>query len=227
MKTPLKNRLFARLDIKGDNACWEWQGWRHPSGYGQIGRGARQEGLVYTHVAAWEIEHAERVPSGMCIRHTCDNPPCCNPKHLVIGTQADNAHDMLSRRRHSFGDAHSSKLSESDVATIRELLFSGATQQSVANQFRVSRSMVGKIARDKVWILSTSDPETREALRQKPMPGDSAECQNGHSYAEVGFYQTADGRRCKACHKERTAKYLANGGRDKKNEQARSARASR
>ncbi len=33
-------------------------------------------------------------------RHTCDEPCCVNPRHLIVGTPADNSHDMTERGRH-------------------------------------------------------------------------------------------------------------------------------
>ena len=44
--------------------------------------------------------HNGTIPKNMVIRHTCDNPACCNIKHLLIGTQKDNAQDMITRGRY-------------------------------------------------------------------------------------------------------------------------------
>jgi hypothetical protein len=71
---------------------------------GRYGRGRIQVGpkahyIVPTHVMAYIVAKGS-VPPGMVVRHTCDNPPCINPEHLLIGTKADNAADMVERRRH-------------------------------------------------------------------------------------------------------------------------------
>lgn len=96
---PLADRLWARVRKGAPDECWPWEGYARPGGHGQIGRGRREDGLVGTHVAAWEVTHDQRVPSGLVVRHTCDNPPCCNPAHLLIGTSADNARDAKERGR--------------------------------------------------------------------------------------------------------------------------------
>lgn len=51
------------------------------------------------HRVAWEAHNAEPVPEGMIVMHTCDNPPCCNPSHLRLGTHADNTADMYAKGR--------------------------------------------------------------------------------------------------------------------------------
>ncbi len=76
--------------------CIEYEGARFRYGYGQLPRPLG--GTRYAHRAVM-IEH--HVPiAGMIVRHRCDNPPCINPEHLTVGTQADNVRDMMERGGH-------------------------------------------------------------------------------------------------------------------------------
>jgi hypothetical protein len=74
--------------------CWEYRGRRNEHGYGMYGTspGYRVHRISYEH-------HVGPIPDGLILRHTCDNPPCCNPEHLVPGTPADNAQDKMDRGR--------------------------------------------------------------------------------------------------------------------------------
>ena len=93
--TPLDVRLFGNTETVG--ACWEYQGSRHTkTGHGRI---ARDDGVIRgAHRLAYETAVGE-VPDGMCVLHSCDNPPCVNPAHLWLGTYADNNHDRDAKGR--------------------------------------------------------------------------------------------------------------------------------
>jgi hypothetical protein len=75
--------------------CWEWRGARSADGYGQRRIGGK---LLYLHRLAYEWA-AGAIPAGMLVCHRCDNPPCCNPDHLFLGSRADNARDMCRKGR--------------------------------------------------------------------------------------------------------------------------------
>lgn len=73
--------------------CTEWEGTRDSAGYGITRTGGR------AHRLAWITANESEIPIGMVVRHTCDNPPCVNPEHLILGTEADNVRDMIDRGR--------------------------------------------------------------------------------------------------------------------------------
>jgi DNA-directed RNA polymerase specialized sigma subunit len=104
------------------------------------------------------------------ILHSCDNPPCCNPRHLIKGTQADNIEDMVTKARHardvspaykasrrSSGLARKTiprgevngfaKLTDAEVAVIRRLYSKGARQVDLAARFGVGQSHISRIVR--------------------------------------------------------------------------------
>ena len=113
-------RFWAKVDRSdGPDACWPWTGHRARRGYGQFKMFGRS---VPAHRVAWELTNGP-IPPGdhfgtMCACHRCDNPPCCNPTHLFLGSMADNVADrdakgrgvFLGPIRPSSGDQHHTRL---------------------------------------------------------------------------------------------------------------------
>ena len=87
------DRLWSRVDKTGD--CWVWTGATTTAGYGEIRFGGK---VVRVHRLVYELTVGP-IPEGMGVLHRCDNPPCCRPDHLFLGTQRDNARDMVAKGR--------------------------------------------------------------------------------------------------------------------------------
>lgn len=73
-------RFWLLVDIKGEDECWPWRGGINSNGYGG-------------HRRAYELTKGP-IPEGLIVMHLCNNPPCCNPKHLEAGTQSENIQIM-------------------------------------------------------------------------------------------------------------------------------------
>lgn len=95
-KAAIEAQLLARL-VATTAGCWEFSGCRR-SGYGRIWINGR---LRSAHrVAAWlwaGLDDLDDLGTKAC--HHCDNPPCCNPACLFLGTQADNMEDASQKGR--------------------------------------------------------------------------------------------------------------------------------
>lgn len=88
---------------------------------------------------------------GQVVRHTCDNPSCVNPKHLVVGSHKENSQDMVNKRRQAYGErCPASKVSEEIVLEIRAL-HGLKPSRAVAKQYQMSKTNVLDIWNKKIW----------------------------------------------------------------------------
>jgi DNA-binding XRE family transcriptional regulator len=143
---PITETFWRFCKPAGENDCWEWHGGRMLTGYGVIGR---RRGNLLAHRICWEI-HYGPIPRGMLVRHTCDNPPCVNPRHLLLGTDRDNTLDKCHRMRNP------SILSKDDVFRVRSLIADGnLKQRQIADIFGVSRETVNAIKHRTNWAWLT------------------------------------------------------------------------
>lgn len=156
-------KMRARLAARSapDGACVVWAGGRAANGYGVTGgalTGVRRR--LYTHRVAYALEHGG-LADNVVVRHTCDNRPCINPEHLVVGTTADNNGDTLERWGGAVawgswttqrGEAHNSaKLTEDKVRSIRARYAAGERQVDLAREFGLSTPNVWYVISRKTW----------------------------------------------------------------------------
>lgn len=139
-----EERFWEKLERA--DGCWTWPYGGHPFGYGSTTfRGHRK----LTHRLAWELTHGA-VPPGLYVCHKCDNPPCCRPEHLFLGTPLDNARDR-TRKGRSRKRGTPLVLTESDVRQIRVRRAAGETLVRIAAAFGVDHSAVWQIVHRKAW----------------------------------------------------------------------------
>lgn len=109
------------------------------------------------HRVAFALASGSPVPNDLCVLHRCDNPPCCNPKHLFLGDRNDNYIDMVAKgRRRSVnhrGSKHGmAKLTEAQVIELRaDYAAKKATQMQLAAKYRISQTSVSDIILRRKW----------------------------------------------------------------------------
>lgn len=141
------NSFWKNVARGEPSECWPWKLGRNKDGYGKVKFQGRTMG---SHRVAFFLEHGSW-PN--VARHTCDNVLCCNPGHLLDGSQADNRRDCVERGRQSKGSGRwNSSLTELDVTTIRALFhWSGFSRREIAEEYPVSAHTIWGIVRFKTW----------------------------------------------------------------------------
>ena len=150
------DRFWLMVDKSGGpDACWLWTAGRRPDGYGIVnwfGKTQKAHRLSYALSTG-------AIPSEACVLHRCDNPPCCNPAHLWLGTRVENVADMVAKGRNAKSDSHGAhlhkdrmvrgeshafaKLTEENVIEMRRLRAEAGTPfKQLARMFRVTKNTV-------------------------------------------------------------------------------------
>jgi hypothetical protein len=137
---------------RGPESCWTWQAGFYNTGYGQTSYLGKKWAA---HRLAWTLTNGP-IPPGIEACHNCpdgDNPACCNPAHLFLGTQRDNLADMRSKDRQVRGDDHGqAKVTAPVVRAIRDRYAAGGvTQRTLAAEFGIARNTVSVILSRKIW----------------------------------------------------------------------------
>lgn len=152
-KSPAVTRATQLRDMLAaheSDECLEWPYSTASTGYGDL----RFDGRTETaHRVAFFITNG-RWPQEC--RHTCDNRPCFNPRHLLDGTRSDNMRDMVERGRHprlshAGEECGKSKLNWEAVKCIRWLASHGYAQNRIARAYKISPSTVAFVVRGDTW----------------------------------------------------------------------------
>ena len=144
-------RFWAKVDVRGSDECWEWQGARLLWGYGRAHIGWKQPVAreQKAHRVAWCLANPGMSTGELVVLHSCDNPPCVNPAHLSLGTVAENMAEMVERGRGRApsGEEHGRAVfTDKFIATTILRVWDGESQRSVARSIGVRQASVSKWA---------------------------------------------------------------------------------
>lgn len=160
------------LGAPTESGCIEWQKSKNSRGYGKFKTGGK---TVSAHRFSYEA-HNGPIPDGAVVRHACDNPPCVNPDHLLVGTHADNSMDAVTRNRVARGERDgNAKLTAADVTEIVKLLPHNA-RADIARMFNVSASTIDAIYYGRVWGWLTGRGRAVEPEGSRPAQAAGRSC---------------------------------------------------
>lgn len=149
-------RFWEKVDqAGGSDACWPWMAGLFRDGYGQFRLPPSLGNFkLKAHRKAYELTKGE-IPAGLVVMHSCDNPPCCNPAHLSVGTVGDNTRDASAKGRLAAqrpGYRSTSTLTAENVAEMRALHAAGGWRFTPLGQrFGVSREVARMVVRRRTW----------------------------------------------------------------------------
>jgi hypothetical protein len=157
---PNFQRVFLAKLLRVPAGCLEWTGTKDSLGYGEVRiAGAKRK----AHRIAWHLANGP-IPCGLIVMHKCDNPACCDPSHLLLGTRFDNNHDRHEKGRdgdHNGIQNGRAKLTEDQVCEIRALYQVGSSEfggNALAVRFGVDCSTICRIVNRKRWVGAYKAP---------------------------------------------------------------------
>lgn len=143
-----EKRLWEKIRKRSRDECWPWLGAFSKRGRGYIG-------IPYTNTTtqacrvAYMSFYRKSIPENMCVCHSCDNPNCCNPRHLSLGSHRTNLQDAARKGLMASGERNGrAKLNWKKVHEIRS---SNETLAVLARRYGVGISTVWHVRHDK-WL---------------------------------------------------------------------------
>lgn len=162
----VSERILNKL-LYSDDSCWIWRGMLS-NGYPRIKINKRRYAVTRI---IFELGGTP-IQDGHIIRHTCDNPPCVNPDHLLPGTHDDNVKDRVRRKRSAVGVSNGrAKLYNEQVISIYN--DTGTNYSELARLYSVDDKVIENIKNRKTWKSVTYNLHNNHSHKLIPRIGGS------------------------------------------------------
>ena len=149
------NVLWSKVDKRGEDECWNWLSYKNENGYGRV---QINDWSYYAHRVIFDLANPNvitwKAPKNTdehgFLLHTCDNPSCCNPKHLWVGTHADNMADKSKKGRcpdFNSDKGPRCKLTMVQALEIRQKHNDGISARELAKTYEISLSSIKTLLR--------------------------------------------------------------------------------
>lgn len=140
-------RFWSKVNKRGSDGCWEWSACLQSKGYGYVNFNGRQ---LLSHRVAYFLS-TDVQPGKLCVCHHCDNPKCCNPDHLFLGTISENNTDMFSKGRANRAKGkHAGRAILTDTLVL-EIRKSSLTPRELSNIHKVGVSTIWDVLKRRTW----------------------------------------------------------------------------
>jgi hypothetical protein len=139
-------RFWSKVEVTQNTCrCWEWRATRNSLGYGQFKLNGT---ATYAHRVA-ALLAGKQLDEDSVVMHVCDNPACCNPTHLIVGSHGANVADRVAKGRSARGSGNGrAKLNKDQVVAIRA---DDRPQSVIALEYGVTPKAVALIRSRRTW----------------------------------------------------------------------------
>ncbi len=140
--------FWSKVDKNGPNGCWLFMGYRDKDNYGDMYYDRKH---IQSHRLSWRLLRGD--PGKLDVLHKCDNPPCCNPEHLYLGTDKENARDRVRFGKQQRGEnVVGAIMTEESVRQLRQdRLASSDSYYKLGTKYGISYSQARAICNGTRW----------------------------------------------------------------------------
>ncbi|SRR6266404_379192 len=146
----LKERFYSKFEKRGKDDCWEWKARKNKPGYGSIVVQLEKKQYSYlAHRLSWVLYYNSPIPPTLFCCHSCDNPSCVNPTHIMLATHKNNMQDakIKGRLKNGYGpcrQARTEKAKKRHLEIAKDIK-NGLSQKEIRQKHKIRPQLLWAI----------------------------------------------------------------------------------